>query len=391
MIPLNEAISLALNYANELKTENIDFTKSIGRILAEDIFSDIDIPSFNKSAMDGYALRKEDINQPLTVVQTVQAGDMPIAELKPTECVKIMTGARLPNNADYVAKIEDTETDPTTGKVYIRKIENKSNIRYQAEDIRKNQRVLCKGTIIRPQEVATLATVGKTSVLVYQKPTVAIASTGNELVEPHQSPADYQIRNSNAFQLLAQCQQIHIHASYEGIIPDDENITYNRLKDISQKNDVVILTGGVSMGDFDFVPTTIEKLGYQIVFKSISVQPGKPTMMATKGNKYIFGLPGNPVSSFIQFELIVKPFLYKLMGHAYQAKEIPLPLAHEYRRKKAERTSLVPVKIEQNKVIAVEYHGSAHLFALNEAVGIIRIEPNVTHIEAGTYVTVRFF
>lgn len=286
MVPLNEAISLALNNAVILGTEYVNFTKSLGRILAEDIYSDIDIPSFNKSAMDGYALRKEDINLPLTIVQTVQAGDKPIATLKPAECVKIMTGARLPNNADYVAKIEDTETDTLTGKVYIRKIENKSNIRYQAEDIKKGERILSRGTFIRPQEVATLATVGRTSVLVYLIPSVAIASTGNELVEPHHKPADYQIRNSNAYQLLAQCQQMHIHPSYYGIIADDETITYNQLKEISRKHDVVILTGGVSMGDFDFVPTSVEKLGYKIVFKSISVQPGKPTMMARKNNKF---------------------------------------------------------------------------------------------------------
>ncbi|MCX7862455.1 MAG: molybdopterin molybdotransferase MoeA [Bacteroidales bacterium] len=391
MISLGEAIQHSIDAAFFLTdTEKIYFTDSLNRILAEDIIADIDIPSFNKSAMDGYALRKEDINHPLTILQVVQAGDNPIRELPPQHCVKIMTGARIPDNANYVAKIEDTYIDEN-GFVRIKHIENKSNIRFKAEDTKKGDVILNKGCLIRAQEIATLATLGKTVVSVHQTPTVSIASTGNELVEPHNIPTDYQIRNSNAYQIIAQCLQMKINPLYDGIIPDNETITSEQIQQLTEKSDVVILTGGVSMGDFDFIPHAIRKIGFDIIFQSIAVQPGKPTLMAQKDKKTIFGLPGNPVSSFLQFELIVKPFLFKLMGHNYRPIELYLPLAQTYHRKKAERTSLVPVKIHDRSVIPVEYHGSAHLFSLNDASGFIIIPSGITSIESGTYVNVRLF
>ncbi len=389
MVTLEEAIHLALSNAVETDTETVPFTEALQRILAEDVISDIDIPPFNKSAMDGYALRKEDVNQSLRVIEVVQAGNMPSRNLLPGECVKIMTGARIPDNANYVAKIEDTEIDEQ-GNIRIKKTENKSNIRLKAEDVKKDEKILSKGTLLRPQEIATLATVGKTMISVYKKPSLCIASTGNELVEPEQKPTDYQIRNSNAYQLVSQCMSMGIHPYYYGIIEDEINSTQYHLNQMLHQHNIIILTGGVSMGDFDFIPETIKQLGYDIVFQTINVQPGKPTMMARKGNKYIFGLPGNPVSSFMQFELIVKPFLYKMMGHQYVPAECKAPLAQEYYRKKAERTSIVPVKIENNTVIPVEYHGSAHLFALNDATGFIIIPEKITEIPANTYVTVRF-
>lgn len=390
MIPLQEAIERALRNATLYGTKKLSFTETLGRILAEDIISDIDIPPFNKSAMDGYAYRREDENMPLKVVQLVQAGYSTIPYLNKGECVKIMTGARLPENANAVAKIENTQLDEE-GRVIIVKTENKSNIRYVSEDVKKGDIVLKKGTLIRPQEIATFATVGKTFVEVYKQPNVAIASTGNELVEPQHIPNENQIRNSNAYQLLAQCQRIGIKASYFGIISDEINSTREQIEKMLIDNDVILLTGGVSMGDFDYVPESLKQLGFEIVFHTISVQPGKPTLMAKKGNQFCFGLPGNPVSSFMQFELIVKPFLYKCMGYDYIPTTNYLPLMVEYKRKKAERTSLVPVKIVDNKVTPVEYHGSAHLFALNNADGFIIVPQNTTLLHQNTYVTVRLF
>ncbi|NSW44650.1 MAG: molybdopterin molybdotransferase MoeA [Bacteroidales bacterium] len=389
MIQLEKAIELALKNASILGIEPINFRQSLNRILAEDITSDIDIPPFNKSAMDGYALRREDANLPLTIVQTVQAGSSPIAQLKHGECVKIMTGARIPDNADYVAKIEDTSLNQE-GKVIIKNIENKPNIRFASEDVKNGEVVLHKGTLIRPQEIATLATIGKTTIKVFQKPKISISSTGSELIEPENTPNDVQIRNSNAYQLIAQCNKIGLETTYNGIIADDIDQTIFHIKKMLKQSDILIFSGGVSMGDFDFIPQALQQLNFNIIFHTIAVQPGKPTLMARKGNQYCFGLPGNPVSSFMQFELIVKPFIYKIMGHSYHPQTAFLPLAHEYRRKKAERTSLIPVRIEDNKVYPVEYHGSAHLFALNSAHGFIIIPQHTTIVPTDTYVTVRF-
>lgn len=390
MISLEKAINLTLENALILETETISYLDSLNRILAEDVYSDIDIPPFNKSAMDGYACKKIDIDKPLKVIQTVQAGEMPVQFIGDGECVKIMTGARIPENADYVAKIEDTYIDET-GKVYIQKIDNKTNIRYKAEDIRQNDCVLNIGTLIRPSEIATLATVGKTNVSVYKKPIIAIASTGNELVEPDLNLLDYQIRNSNAYQLIALCKKMMLEPHYTGIIKDDMQESIIKIKQMLSFANVIILTGGVSMGDFDLIPKALEQLGFNIIFHSIAVQPGKPTLFAKKDKQFIFGLPGNPVSSYMQFDLIVKPFLYKLMNYTYQPLSCLAKTSETYLRKKAERTSLVPVKIENSTIKFVEYHGSAHLFALNEANGFITIPSGVTEIPQNSYVTVRLF
>ncbi len=388
MISLDEAITTAVHCAPVLQTEQIHFISSLNKILAEDIYSDIAIPPFNKSAMDGYALKKEDVNKVLKIVQTVQAGDTPIKNINSGECVKIMTGARLPENADYVAKIEDTELNEQ-GLVLINNVENKSNIRYAAEDVKLNELILKKGTLIRPQEIATLATFGKTNVKVYSRPKIKVASTGNELTEPDNKPNDVQIRNSNSYQILAQCKKMGIEAQYTGIIKDNMEDTTTHIKKMLEGADVIIFSGGVSMGDYDFIPKAISELGFSTIFKDIAVQPGKPTLMAQKGNQFCFGLPGNPVSSFMQFELIIKPFLYKMMGYDFRHQTNYLPLAHSYQRKKAERTSLIPVKIIDNKIVPVDYHGSAHLFALNEADGFITISQNTTFLAENTYVTVR--
>lgn len=388
MIPLEKAIELALDNAQHTVIEEILFTQALNRVLAEDVFSDIDIPPFNKSAMDGYALLKCDANQPLKIVQTVQAGDVPIKNINQGECVKIMTGARLPDNADFVAKVEDTEINEN-GMVIIKQIENKPNIRFASEDIRNGEKILAKGCLIRPQEIATLATVGKTKISVYKKPKIIVASTGNELTEPFNKPNDVQIRNSNAYQIIAQCNQINIEAEYAGIVEDTLENTILHIQKMMNLSDIIIFSGGVSMGDFDFVPNALNQLGFKEIFHTIAVQPGKPTLMAQKGKQYFFGLPGNPVSSFMQFELIVKPFIYKLMGHHFEAKTAFLPLANEYKRKKAERTSLIPVTIKDNYVYPIEYHGSAHLFALNTAKGFIAIPQHTTLVPKDTYVTIR--
>ncbi|MGQ9848120.1 MAG: molybdopterin molybdotransferase MoeA [Bacteroidales bacterium] len=390
MISLENAVQLAIENAQLTDIEKISFLDALQRVLAEDITSDDDYPSFNKSAMDGYALCKCDADKPLKIVQTVQAGERPIKQLKQGECVKIMTGARLPDNADYVAKIEDTYINDK-GLVVIKRIENKSNIRFAGEDIHKGEIILKKGTLIRPQEIASLATVGKTEVSVYKQPTIAVASTGNELIEPTLIPNDVQIRNSNAYQIIAQCNQIGIKAKYCGIIKDTLEDTITHIEKMLTHSDVIILSGGVSMGNFDFVPQALDKLGFKKIFHNIAVQPGKPTLMGRKNKQYFFGLPGNPVSSFMQFELIVKPFIFKLMGHEYKARTAFLPLNDDYKRKKAERTSLIPVVIKENKVIPVEYHGSAHLFAMNTADGFIEIPQNTTLLPKNTYVTVRLF
>jgi len=390
MIQFEEALEVVLSHAGSLETETIDFTESLGRVLAQDVDSDMDMPPFDKSAMDGYACRRSDLGNELEVVEVIAAGQEPQFEIGPNQCSKIMTGAMMPKGADCVIMVEHTRE---TAKGLIEFTGNKTaeNICYQGEDVKKGQLVLKAGSLIKPQHIAVLASVGCVSPTVYRKVKIGILSTGDELVEPDSNPDAGKIRNSNAWQLMAQAEAMHVDPQYFGIAPDEEKETLALINEAMETCDVILLTGGISMGDFDFVPAVLREAGFTFHFKSIAVQPGRPTLFGTSGNgKICFGLPGNPVSSFNQFELLVKPLLYKMMGHDYKPDILKLPLARDFQRKKSERLSFLPVFLLENGSISpVDYHGSAHINALTAAFGLMSIPIGVTEIKKGEFADVR--
>ena len=375
--------------AIKVGVEPCHFIKSLNLILAEDITSDIAMPPFDKSAVDGYACRKSDILYELEVIEIIPAGKVPEKEIGKFQCAKIMTGAPLPIGADAVLMLEDVEE---IGKNRIRYMKDKvkQNICYQGEDMLEGLVVLTAGTLIKPQHIAVMATAGCVMPKVYRKIKVAVISTGDELVEPSVKPSLSQIRNSNAYQLLAQAEKMGAEAVYSGIASDSKKSMHKIITEAFEKADVVLLTGGVSMGDFDYVPKVLNDLGVDIKFKSIAVQPGRPTLFGTNGNQYIFGLPGNPVSSFVQFELLVKLLIYKLSGHDYHPLKLKIPIGKDFSRKRSDRLSVIPCKIlETGEVVPLEYHGSAHINSLTEASGLILIPIGVTKIKMGEIVNVR--
>jgi molybdopterin molybdotransferase len=215
-------------------------------------------------------------------------------------------------------------------------------------------------------------------------------SSGDELVEPDKVPGKSQIRNSNAWQLMAQVKVAGAIGKYYGIARDDEEETFLLVKQAIAENDIVLITGGVSMGDFDFVPSVLERAGVKILFSRVKVQPGKPTTFGVHSKALVFGLPGNPVSSFIQFELLVRPLIYRMMGCQWNPLVIQLPMKGSFTRRFAERMSWVPVVITGDGLVSpVEYHGSAHINSLSEADGIIAIPVGTKKIEKGEIVGVR--
>jgi molybdopterin molybdotransferase len=235
-----------------------------------------------------------------------------------------------------------------------------------------------------------MASVGHTEVVVSKLPGIAIISSGSELVEPSEIPGDSQIRNSNACQLMTQTQRTGADGKYYGIAKDDENETFEIIKRAISENDLVLITGGVSMGDFDFVPSVLEKAGVRLLFTRVAVQPGKPTTFGVHKNAIVFGLPGNPVSSFIIFELLIRPLIYKMMGHNWRPVEFRLPMSTRFIRKFADRMALIPVCItEEGQVAPVEFHGSAHISALPHADGIVALQTGMKIIEKGEIVSVR--
>lgn len=388
MLRFEQALEIVLSSAKIIGTERVDVACVKGRILAEDVASDIDMPPFDKSAVDGYACRRADLANELTIVETIPAGQSPTRAIGANQCAKIMTGAEIPKGADCVVMVEFTK-NPTEGAVRFTGEKTTDNICLRAEDIKTGQVVLHKGALIKPQHIATLASVGCVNPLVAKKPQVGIITTGNELVPPSQKCAKSQIRDSNSFQLCAQVDGIAAARNY-GIVADTKEQIDRILKKAMEENDVILFSGGVSMGDFDFVTKVLKQNGVDILFEKLAVKPGKPTVFGVSGKTFYFGLPGNPVAAFVIFELLIKPFLYKLMGHNYRPAYAVSPLEEPVKRKKTERQLWLPVTITQDRTVRpVEYHGSAHISALCEADGLIVMETGVGEIKKEIPIKVR--
>lgn len=372
-----------------LTTEKVQLLESVNRVLQENIVADMDMPPFNKSAMDGYACRKADLENELEVIETIQAGKLPEKNIGKNQCSKIMTGASTPEGADCVFMIEDSESI-SGNMVKCTNLKTKDNICAVGEDYKKGDILLTKGVNISPAHIGILAGAGATEVLVSRTPKIYIFATGTELVEPASKPALGQIRNSNSYQIIAQLQALRIPSNYGGIISDDINLISENFKKSVEANDIIIITGGASNGDFDYVPVILKKHGFEILVDKTGIQPGNPMTFSRKNNKFCFGLSGNPVSSFVQFELFVKPFIMKLMGSNWHPTRIKGILGRDFHRKKAHRFGIIPVKLcDDNKIEEIDFHGSAHINAFAFANALMEVPEGVTLIKEGEAAYVR--
>jgi len=389
MITFEEAFRIVMNSSFNTGIEVISFDESLGRVLAEKIISDMDMPPFNKASVDGFACRRSDLNTELEIIETIPAGKWPEKSPRAGECSRIMTGAAVPAGADCVVMVEDTEILPS-GRMKFKGSFVKENIAHRGEDIKKGDIVLKSGKLIKPQDIAVMASVGKTKVRVSRAPRIAVISSGDELVEPMNIPGISEIRNSNAFQLMAQMDSTRASGKYYGIARDEEQETFKIISRAISENDIVLITGGVSMGDFDFIPQVLVNAGVKILFSRVAVQPGKPTTFGIHEKAIVFGLPGNPVSSFLQFELLVKPLIYKMMDYDLKPSVSEHVMVEKFTRRDDERMALVPVKIlDDGGAIPVEFHGSGHLSSLSGADGIIFVPIGVKFIDKGVKVNVR--
>lgn len=389
MIKYESAIEIIRANVLLIGTERTDIKECLTRVLREDIFSDMDMPPFNKSAMDGYACRREDIANELDVIEIIPAGYQPRKTIGRNQCSKIMTGAMIPEGADCVIMVEDVK-EIDKKKIKYLKDKSADNFCIKGEDVQTGEKLLSAGTRITTKQIASLALSGNVNPLVSIKPKVGIISTGDEIVEPYIKPAVTQIRNTNSYQIIAQCIDFGVIPKYYGIVSDTKEAIGVAVETAKQENDLIILTGGVSMGDFDLVPDLLKEKGFNILFGKIAVQPGKPAVFGRDGNKFVFGMPGNPVSSFIVFEFLVKEFLAGVMGLASHEKMIRCELANNYTRKHNSRLARIPVKINGNgKAEIIEYHGSAHINSYSLAEGIISIPIGVNELKKGSIVDVR--
>ncbi len=317
MISVEEALGIVLANLPDRKIEQVSFQSALGRVLAENLAATGNIPPFHRSALDGYAVAASDVEKApveLSIAGESRAGGGMPGTLIAGQAMTIMTGAPVPEGADAVQMVEQCRISPDGKRVTIlQPVAAHENIAPCGSEAKAGEVVLESGHHIGPAEIAVLAMFGYSIVKVWKKPSVAVFATGDELVEYDQNPRLDQIRNSNAPCLSSQLRLLQIEADYLGIARDDK-AELERMMLSGLERDVLIITGGVSMGDYDFVQDVFRDLGLEILFSKVAIKPGKPTVFARRGNSLVFGLPGNPISALVTFECFVRPALGQLCG-----------------------------------------------------------------------------
>jgi len=337
MLTVEEALGKILDEVGTLETESVPILETLGQVLAEDVRSDINVPPLDNSAMDGYAVIAADTQgagektpKYLKVIDTVMAGAISRKKVTSGTAIRIMTGAPVPTGADGVVQFEHTDERKATDNTRVgilEEIQPGRNVRKAGEDIKRGATILKKGTVIRPSEIGLIASLGRSKARVIRRPVVAVLSTGNELVELDNPLPEGKIYDSNLYSIAALVKKYGCVLKVLGIARDDEKELVARLRE-AQDADMLLTTGGVSMGDYDMVKDVLARDG-QIVFWQVKVKPGKPLAFGKikgrdkqGGEKSIphLGLPGNPVSCMVSFELFVRPALLKMMGKTNYAK-----------------------------------------------------------------------
>jgi molybdenum cofactor synthesis domain-containing protein len=323
MTDLEDAQQLVLEACPPLPAEEIEFTDALGRVLAADVRATEDVPPFANSAVDGYAVRAADVATApveLTVVGELAAGAAPFeGELGPGQAVRIMTGAAVPAGADAIAMVEDSER-LGDGRVRLhRPLEPGSAVRAAGDDVRAGEVVLRAGTVVRPPVLGLLASINARRVSVHRAARVAVLSTGDELVTDGSPLRPGQIRESNLTMLAPLLAEAGCVVDVRGVVPDDDATLEAVLRDAAARNDAIVTSGGVSMGDYDVVKAVLGRIA-DMQWMQLAIKPAKPFAFGLLDGTPVFGLPGNPVSSLVSFELLARPALRRMMGHRHVSR-----------------------------------------------------------------------
>ena len=399
LTPLQDAQKIVLDAAHPLGLEKIGLLEVLGRVLGEDIVAARDNPPWDNSAMDGFAVRYDDIKQEhaigkavtLKVIEDVPAGKMATKTVGPGQAIRIMTGAPVPKGADTVLKVEDTEHAPDSVKVF--KPEPRgSNIRPQGEDVKKGERIIAKGTQIRPGEAGMLAILAKSFVFVYQRPRVAILSTGDELADLDERFSEEKIINSNSWGIAAAVQEAGGVPFLLGIAKDNPAALKEKIMH-GLNADILVLSGGVSMGDYDFTKAVFQDLGAEMHFWKLAIRPGQPLAFGKIQGRLAFGLPGNPVSSMVTFEQLVRPAMLKMSGQrSYGRPVVQAEFQEKFSKRTDRRHFLRGILTREGGVFKVRTtgdQGSGILTSMVKANCLIDIPQEVEKLAPGDTVTVQ--
>lgn len=348
-ITVEEAVELVYNHRISGEKESLSITECDNRRLAEPIIATNDVPSFEKSPYDGFAFRSDDTKNingdnvvTFEVVDHIGAGVIPNKTIKSGQTTRIMTGAEIPAGADCVAMLEDCKTYEEDGKTWMqisKQMKHNQNVINKGSEVKEGDLLVEAGELINPGIVAIMATFGYSDVLVAKKPLVGVLATGTELLEVDEPLEQGKIRNSNAYMILSQIKRAGADYHYYGKLADEFDPSYEKIHDVLKDVDILITTGGVSVGDFDLMPAIYEKLGAEVLFNKVAQRPGSVTTVATLDNKILFGLSGNPSACYVGFELYTRPiiqhYLFNQRPFLTKTKAIlqdDFPKANEYTR-----------------------------------------------------------
>jgi molybdopterin molybdotransferase len=385
-LDFNEAVDKSLELVtNTTLTEIVSLWDALNRVLSKEIVCIKNLPAFNNSAMDGFAVKFEDAGKTLTINKTIFAGDCGEAvkeSLNSDECYKIMTGAKVPFDADTIIPIEHCFDVTNTSVRVPENIKKGSNLRLKGEEQQQGNVMFKAGEVLNSSHIILLASQGIMTVEVYKKLSIIIVSTGNELKEPWQISNDEEIYNCNSFGLIALLKQIGFDASYGGVIPDNLESSVSFIKSL-KKYDVIITTGGISMGEADFVGEAFLKNGLEVIFHGVNVKPGRPIMMGSLDKTVVMCLPGNPLTAMINMHLFALPVLNKLQGSEYIYHDVVKATNTKEFKTKAGRVNLVLGNLIEGDftVTRNNKYGSGMITALYESNSILVTDNNTSSID----------
>ncbi len=398
MLDYEDARALVFEIAKPLEKCLCNLTESQGMVVSEDIIAPHGIPLFDNSAVDGYAVKAADIKEAskknpvrLENLGYISAGETGDETIISGKCVKIATGAPLPSGADATVMKENIKVEATHVN-FFEAIPKMENVRYRGEDIEQGETVITSGTVIGPAQMAVLATFGFSQVPIHRTPKISIISTGSELVNVEQKPQKGQIRESNRYMLSGMIKQESCELVKMSMVPDTPEILKKEF-DEALKCDVTIISGGMSVGDKDFAKNLLKEMGVEEIFWKIKFKPGKPLFFGKRQKTLVFGLPGNPASSYVLFEEFVRPTLRKLMGRRILEEEMIIAkldkdILKTYQRLHFMRGKLYEINGEYH-VIPLDFQGSHSIGSLVEANALIRVEANSPELPKGSQVSVR--
>ena len=394
MITVDQALSILLDQVQTLGPESVAIEQAHRRILVEDVRADMDLPPFDRARMDGYAVRSSDVSTSpvkLRVIGEIAAGVQVEHRINAGEAVKIFTGAPVPGGADAVQKVEVTRANGHMVEI-LEPVTPGQFITLHASEVAAGEVVAETGREIGPAEMAVLASFGYASVRVGRRPRVAVISTGSELVEVSSKPSGAQIRNSNSYTLAAYAERAGAMVDVLGIVEDTPEATRAALIRAADNHDIVITSGGVSMGDYDLVKAALKDIGAEIYFDRVIIRPGKPIVFARRSETYFFGLPGNPVSTSVTFNVFVRPAIRKMQGETSPAPAMVSAQLSRTVKDSSSRRSYLPARllIKEGRAMVepLKWGGSSDFVAFMQANALIVVREDVHEIEEGGFVDV---